>query len=336
MARNKKSPESLFQFMNLITGQLLKNGQLRTMHHYKAALNSYMRFRNGKDITFKEIDAEEIQSYEAYLKNVAKVCANTSSFYLRVLRAAYNKAVEKGFVPARQQYPFKNVYTGIAKTRKRAIPAAAVSQIRRLNAANGADGADDADGSNRLTPKQELARDAFLMSFYLRGISFIDLAHLRKSDLKDGFVTYTRSKTGQRLTIRWEKDMQDLVDKYQAETASSPYLFPFLTSGAVREYTTTQERRQDELRLYHNAESRIAYHLKKLGASHGIQGKLTLYVARHSWATAARDGNVPVSVISEALGHNSETTTQIYLRSIQSSEVDDANAKILASLQAEK
>ena len=327
MARNKKTSESLFTFMNLLIALLLKNGQLRTMQHYKATLNSYMRFRNDKDITLQEIDAEEMQSYEAYLKNVAKVCANTSSFYLRILRATYNKAVEKGLIPAPQQNPFKNVYTGIAKTKKRAIPTAAVSQIKHLNTVN------DAHDDNKLTPKQELARDAFLMSFYLRGISFIDLAHLRKSDLKDGFISYTRSKTGQRISIRWEKDMQDMVDKYQAETVSSPYLFPFLSdSDANRKNSTIPDKGQDELRLYHNAESRIAYHLKKLGAKIGIQGKLTLYVARHSWATAARDSNISISVISEALGHNSETTTQIYLRSIQSSEVDDANAKILASL----
>lgn len=326
MARNKKTTESLFTFMNLLIALLLKNGQLRTMQHYKATLNSYMRFRNNQDITLQEIDAEEMQSYEAYLRNVANVCANTSSFYLRILRATYNKAVEKGLIPAPQQNPFKNVYTGIAKTNKRAIPTASVSQIKHQETIN------DTHGANKLTPKQELARDAFLMSFYLRGISFIDLAHLRKSDLKDGYITYTRSKTGQRLSIRWEKDMQDIVEKYQADTASSPYLFPFLSSNTNRKNRTIQDKRQDELRLYHNAESRIAYHLKKLGAKIGIPGKLTLYVARHSWATAARDSNVSISIISEALGHNSETTTQIYLRSIQSSEVDDANAKILALL----
>ena len=326
MARNKKTSESLFTFMNLLIALLLKNGQLRTMQHYKATLNSYMRFRENQDIPLQEIDAEEMQSYEAYLKNVAKVCANTSSFYLRILRATYNKAIEKGLIPAPQQNPFKNVYTGIAKTNKRAIPTAAVSQVKHLNTT-------DAHDTNKLTSKQELARDAFLMSFYLRGISFIDLAHLRKSDLKDGFLSYTRSKTGQRISIRWEKDMQDMVDKYHAETVSSPYLFPFLAdSDNKRKNNTISDKRQDELRLYHNAESRIAYHLKKLGAKMGIQGKLTLYVARHSWATAARDGNISISVISEALGHNSETTTQIYLRSVQSSEVDDANAKILASL----
>ena len=326
MARNKKTSESLFTFMNLLIALLLKNGQLRTMQHYKATLNSYMRFRNNQDITLQEINAEEMQSYEAYLKNVAKVCANTSSFYFRILRATYNKAVEKGLIPAPQQNPFKNVYTGIAKTKKRAIPTASVSQIKHLNTINGIHGA------NKLTPKQELARDAFLMSFYLRGISFIDLAHLRKSDIKDGILYYIRSKTGQRISIRWEKDMQNIVDKYQAETASSPYLFPFLSSETKRKNRTILDKRQDELRLYHNAETRIAYHLKKLGAKMGIPGKLTLYVARHSWATAARDSHVSISIISEALGHNSETTTQIYLRSIQSSEVDDANAKILASL----
>ena len=323
MARNKKTSESLFTFMNFLIALLLKNGQYRTMQHYKATLNSYMRFRNNQDITLQEIDAEEMQSYEAYLKNVAKVCANTSSFYLRILRATYNKAVEKGLIPTPQQNPFKNVYTGITKTKKRAIPTTSVSSIKHWDATH---------DSNKLTYKQELARDAFLMSFYLRGISFIDLAHLRKSDLKDGFISYTRSKTGQRLSIRWEKDMQDMVDKYQAETVSSPYLFPFLASDTKRKNRTILDKRKDELRLYHNAESRIAYHLKKLGAKMGIQGKLTLYVARHSWATAARDSNISISVISEALGHNSETTTQIYLRSIQSSEVDDANAKILASL----
>ena len=320
MARNKKTSESLFTFMNLLIALLLKNGQLRTMQHYKATLNSYMRFRDGKDILIKEIDAEEMQSYEAYLRNVAKVCANTSSFYLRILRATYNKAVEKGLTPAPQQNPFKNVYTGIAKTKKRAIPTDSISSIKQLNS------------TQKLTLQQELARDTFLMCFYLRGISFIDLAHLRKSDLKDGYISYTRSKTGQRLSIRWEKDMQEIVDKYQTQT-SSPYLFPFLADSNTNcKNGTIQDKRQDELRLYHNAESRIAYHLKKLGAKMGIPGKLTLYVARHSWATAARDSHVSISIISEALGHNSETTTQIYLRSIQSSEVDDANAKILASL----
>ena len=317
MARNKKTSESLFQFMNLLIALLLKNGQYRTSLHYKATLNSFKRYRDNKDIALKEIDAEVMRSYEAYLHHTAEVCRNTSSFYLRILRATYNRAVAKGLTP--QQYPFTDVYTGIAPTRKRAIPTEDVSQIKHL------------ESVKDLTPKEEMARDTFLMSFYLRGISFIDLAHLRKSDLKEGYLHYTRSKTRQRLTIRWEDEMQELLEKYQAQTASSPYLFPFLVDDGNKSQNTI-DKKEDEARLYHNAEARISYHLRKFGAKIGIKGKLTLYVARHSWATAARDNDISISVISEALGHHSETTTQIYLNSIKSSEVDDANAKILAAL----
>ena len=318
MPRNTKKSESLFQFMNLLIALLLKNGQYRTSLHYRATLNSFKRYRDNKDIALSEIDAEVMRSYEAYLHHTAKVCRNTSSFYLRILRATYNKAVAKGLTP--QQHPFREVYTGIAPTRKRAISTESVSQIKRL------------ESVKELSPKEEMARDAFLMSFYLRGISFIDLAHLRKSDLKDGYLHYTRSKTRQRLTIRWEKEMQELLEKYQAQTASSPYLFPFLADDGNKSQDKTIDKKKDTVRLYRNAEARISYHLRKLGAKIGIKGKLTLYVARHSWATAARDNHISISVISEALGHHSVTTTQIYLRSINSSEVDDANAKILAVL----
>ena len=317
MARNKKTSESLFQFMNLLIALLLKNGQYRTSLHYRATLNSFKRYRDNKDIALREIDAEVMRSYEAYLHHTAEVCRNTSSFYLRILRATYNKAVAKGLTP--QQYPFTDVYTGIAPTRKRAIPTEDVSQIKHW------------ESVKDLTPKEEMARDTFLISFYLRGISFIDLAHLRKSDLKEGYLHYTRSKTRQRLTIRWEDEMQELLEKYQAQTASSPYLFPFLVDDGNKSQNTI-DKKEDEARLYHNAEARISYHLRKFGAKIGIKGKLTLYVARHSWATAARDNDISISVISEALGHHSETTTQIYLNSIKSSEVDDANAKILAAL----
>ena len=318
MPRNTKKSESLFQFMNLLIALLLKNGQYRTSLHYRATLNSFKRYRDNKDIALSEIDAEVMRSYEAYLHHTAKVCRNTSSFYLRILRATYNKAVAKGLTP--QQHPFREVYTGIAPTRKRAIPTEDVSQIKRLHSVK------------ELTPKEEMARDTFLMSFYLRGISFIDLAHLRKSDLKDGFLHYTRRKTGQRLTIRWEDDMQELLEKYQVQTVTSPYLFPFLVDDGKTRQDKTVDKKQKEVHLYHNAEARISYHLRKLGAKIGVKGKLTLYVARHSWATTARDNDISISVISEALGHHSETTTQIYLNSIKSSEVDDANAKILAAL----
>ncbi len=306
----KKTSKSFVKFINRIICQLKTNGQHRTMLHYIAARNSFMRFREQRDIPLGEMDADMMKAYQEYLMNVAGVCRNTSSFYMRILRAVYNKAVENGYIT--QQHPFAQVYTGIAKTKKRAILTESIRKIKEMP-------------QSALSEQQELARDTFLMCFYLRGISFIDLAHLRKTDIKNGILHYTRSKTKQRLSLRWTAEMQAIVDKYQSRTALSSYLFPFLV-------TDNSSRQQDERRLYHNAEGRIAYHLKKLGIQLGLEGQLTLYVARHSWATAARDHSMPLSFISEALGHTSTTTTEIYLSTIRSSDLDDACDKLLAEI----
>ena len=287
--------------------RLAKSSQHKSWQHYRSTLNSFMRFRKGKDFPISHMDAAMIESYEAYLKQ-EDVCRNTSSFYMRILRAIYNRAVEQGLIL--QKFPFRHVYTGIDKTRKRAVSFDIVKQIKHLDLKD--------------SPSSDMAKDAFLLSFYLRGISFIDLAHLKKTDIQDGFLRYIRRKTRQQIIVRWEPQMQALVDKYRAMSGDSPYLFPFLQSSACEQKSRAQ--------LYHNVESRITYHLRKIGKKMGLDTNLTLYVARHTWASAARERQLPISEISQALGHDSETTTQIYLRSIQTSVVDQFNSKMLAEL----
>ena len=206
-----RSKYSFVNFMNGIIPQLHANGQHKTWQHYRATLNSFMRFRQNKDLSLRKINAAMMESYESYLKQ-QNLCRNTSSFYMRILRAVYNRAVEQGLIT--QQYPFRRVYTGIDKTRKRAIPFDTVKRIKQLDL--------------QQSPVCDMAKDAFMMSFYLRGISFIDLAHLKKSDLQDGYLRYNRSKTRQQITVKWEPQMQALVDKYENLTENSPYLLPFL------------------------------------------------------------------------------------------------------------
>ena len=317
MEKNKKTTETLVRFMTHIIDRLRANGQHQTMLHYRATLNSFLRFTRQRDIALTMLNADTLLAYEAYLRHQVKVCRNTSSFYLRILRSVYNQAVAQGHVV--QQYPFRHVYTGIDKTRKRAITLPDIRRIKHCNL--------------RLSPSQELSRDMFLMSFLLRGMSFVDMAHLRKANLHDGYLHYVRSKTGQLLKIKWQKEMQEIVDKYRHLTAPTDYLLPLLTEKPVNKCS-----RRDappaitHQHLCHNAASRLSYHLKMLGEKTGVSGKLTLYVARHTWATVARDHGIPISVISEALGHDSEHTTQIYLRSIRTAEVDQANAEIIAAL----
>lgn len=297
------SEYSLCNFMENNIARLKHNGKTRTAETYRATLNSFMKFRNGEDILLDSITSETMEEYEAWHKSRG-VAPNTISFYTRILRAVYNRAIEQGAIQNRN--PFRHVYTGVDKTVKRALPLPLLKKIKMLDLA--------------LLPALDYARDMFLMSFYLRGMSFIDMSFLRKTDLKNGYVTYRRRKTGQQLIIGWTKEMQAILDKYHEN--QSAYLLPIIRKSGI-----------DERCTYRNASYNINHNLKKIARMVGITIPLTLYVARHSWASAAKAKRIPLSVISEGMGHDSEATTRIYLTSLDTSVVDKANSLIIKSLK---
>ena len=122
--------QTLFNFMNGIIARLKQMGKHRTSETYYATLRSFMQFRENKDVLLDEIDSDLMLMYEAWLhgKGITK---NSSSFYMRILRAVYNRAVEKELTSNRN--PFKHVYTGVDKTVKRAIPLKAIKKIKNLD-----------------------------------------------------------------------------------------------------------------------------------------------------------------------------------------------------------
>lgn len=294
---------SLFNFMEGIIAKLKQNGKVGTSETYKSTLNSFKKFRKDEDVMLDCLTSEIMEGFEAWHKSRG-VAPNTISFYTRILRAVYNRAVEDDIIENRN--PFRHVYTGVDKTVKRALPLAVIKKIKSLDLS--------------LTPALDFARNMFLMSFYLRGMSFIDMAFLKKSDLKNGYVTYRRRKTGQQLVIEWTKEMQLILDKYHEN--ASDYLLPIIRNPGTNERCT-----------YRNTGYNINHNLKRIAGMVGVSIPLTLYVARHSWASAAKAKGIPLSVISEGMGHDSEATTQIYLASLDTSVVDKANSLILKSLK---
>lgn len=297
------SEYSLFNFMESLIAKLKQNGNVRTSETYKATLNSFRKFRNDEDIMLDCLTSDIMEAYEAWHKSRG-VAPNTISFYTRVLRAVYNRAVEQEIIESRN--PFRHVYTGVDKTIKRALPLAVIKKIKGLDLS--------------LTPALDFARDMFMLSFYLRGMSFIDMAYLKKTDLQNGHISYRRRKTGQQLVIEWTSDMQLILDKYPEN--ESDYLLPIIRKPS-----------DNERSVYRNVGYNINHHLKQVAAMLNLNFRLTMYVARHSWASAAKAKGIPLSVISEGMGHDSEATTQIYLASLDTSVVDKANALILKSLK---
>ena len=296
------SDYTVFKFMESTIGSMKQLGRLRTSETYRSALNSFRRFRGGNDIILARLTGETMEAYESWLRRQGLV-PNTVSFYTRILRATYNRAVDRGII--NDLRPFRHVYTGIDKTVKRALPLSVIKKIKAL------------DLQHR--PALDFARVMFMMSFYLRGMSFVDMAFLRKSDLHDGCITYRRRKTGQLLTIGWTKEMDSIVSKYPQNATS--YLLPIISRTGINERCA-----------YRNAGYSINRNLKKIAGMVNAGIDLTLYVARHSWASAAKAKGIPLCVISEGMGHDSELTTRIYLASLDTEVVDRANALIISSL----
>lgn len=291
---------SFISFAHTLVGQLKQIGKQYTA--YETAINSFTRFRKEQDVPLDEVDSDLMMAYEAYLKSKG-ICPNSSSFYMRNLRAIYNRAVDKELTD--QRNPFKHVYTGIDKTVKRAVPLSVIRQIRDLDL--------------NLHPAMDYARNIFMFSFYTRGMSFIDMAFLKKKDLQNGVLSYRRHKTNQQLFIKWEKPMQELIDKF--DTSGTPYLLPIIKNCD-----------NDARKQYKSDAHRVNQSLKKIGKMLGLAISLTSYVAQHSWASIAKSKNIPIATISEAMGHDSENTTRIYLASLDTTVVDKANSLILKSL----
>lgn len=297
------SSHTLFRYMEKIIAFYWGQGQCRTSETYATTLNSFRRFRTNKDVNLGEVDSRLMESYEHYLKQNG-LSPNTISFYLKHLRAIYNRAVDEELTIDRR--PFKRVSTSIEKTSKRAIPLRVIKRLKALDYSQ--------------NPSRQFALDMFMFSFYTRGMSFVDIAYLQKKNLKGEVLFYRRKKTNQLLSIHWESCMQEILKVYRSDS-SSPYLFSII-----------KDPDEDPRKQYQNALFLVNRHLKAIGKELGLHQPLTMYCARHSWASIAHEKGIPLSVISEGMGHDSEKTTQIYLASLKTEVIDRANRKILRLL----
>lgn len=301
-----KSPQShilVLDYMRTQIEQLRATNRLGTAKNYEKTMCSFGEFLGDVRLPLSALTEQVITDYNSFLIQRGLV-RNSVSFYMRVLRAIYNKAVRQKLIE--QQHPFTEVYTGIDRTRKRAVSESIIVQLHRLEL-------------ETRTPLA-LCRDIFIFSYCTRGMAFVDIAYLKKTNLQNGMICYARRKTGQLLSVRIEPSIQRIIDRYA--NSDSPYVFPILSSLDANEA-------YEQYQIALNNHNRL---LGRLSEMLGCGCKLTSYTSRHSWATAARNHNVPISVISQGMGHTSEQTTQIYLTMLENSVIDDANKGIISGL----
>lgn len=299
-----KKDKEVTAYISELIRRLRDERRFGTACNYEKTMKSFVSFSKGKSLTLRSINERIVEDYNIYLINKGLV-RNSISFYMRNLRAIYNKAANQKIVEKKEI--FNNVYTGIDKTRKRAVDENVIYKLYKLKL-----GDDDI---------LSFTRDIFIFSYCMRGMSFVDIAYLRKRDISSGMIRYCRRKTGQLMSVRIEPCVQHIINRY--ENGNTDYVFPIISS---RESDKAYVQYRSALNVYNR-------NLVKLSEMIGCSCRLSSYTSRHSWATAARKHNIPISVISAGMGHSSEITTEIYLKSIEDDIVDEANAEIMKMLR---
>ncbi len=316
----KNAKDDLRLYMPEVIGMLKREGKFPAMHVYACTLRSYEKFcaeeRYPKNTTaslsMQEIfTPERLKEYEDWLAG-QQSSPNTISTYMRTLQAVYNRWMSPG-IEGYNPVLFKDVYTKVESRTKRALTAEQMEQLRNTD-------------FSVLTLRQQQVLTYFLLMFMLRGMPFIDLAHLRKSDLRNRRITYRRHKTGKLMVVDVPPDAMRLLQKYRDKT-DSEYLFPLLHGDLFME--EHHHRYQETLRHFNRELARL---MKQLLPGVSVSS----YTARHTWATLAYHSGVPVGLISQSLGHSSIRVTMTYLKPFDAEVIDRINRQVISLVKKSK
>lgn len=295
-----RTPDLINFFASYIV-RLESEGRTGSAANYRMALRKLVAFLGTRRPSIAQLTHEIVTEYEVWLRQ-SSLSPNSISFYMRYLRAIYNIASRMLNLHSHRD-PFLYVRINQIATIKRAISLASLRRIAEY----------DLRSRN---PRMLLARDLFLFSFFARGMAFVDMAYLRKSDIHDNILNYQRRKTGQWLTMAVEPCLQEIIDRH---ANTSEYVLPILLLD-------------DSYKSYRSQQRDLNRHISALGRELGFEMPLTFYVARHTWATMARDSGAPIQIISAGMGHTSERTTNIYLAQLDHNRIDELNRQVISQL----
>lgn len=308
----------IYGFMLSVITDMEERGRYSTAHVYRCALNAALVY-GGSSLCLEELTPVWLASYQTYLLK-QELLWNTISTYMRMLRAVYNRAVDAGLVPYIPRQ-FKGVFTGRHVNHQRALEKDEIQKVLS-NEAVVVEAEEPAEETETSLSRRDLrwARACLELMLRFHGMPFIDLANLRKSDLRNGYLTVRRHKTGMPLSVAVDSVAMKLLRYYANTDSTSPYLLDILDGNLSGK--AAYENYQRVLRL-------LNLRLSQLSCRCGIGKRISSYSARHTWATIAKYCGVPVEVISEALGHASISTTEGYLKQFDDHKIEKANKVII-------
>lgn len=294
----KHSKTTFYTFTQGLVDDLYERDKIGLGRMYKGVLSVIKTFTKGRDFPFRELNLDFIHRFERWHLAKNDNGLGGLSAYLRTIRAIYNKAVKLD-IAERDASPFLKYTIRNGKPHARAIEPDLIRAIKTAPLTSGT--------------TLERDRNIFMLSFYFRGMSYTDLAHLRRSDFVDGRIFYARQKTETPITVAINEQAWDILEYFGfSQKAPHEYILPIIQRHTAK----------DQYADVMWARKRFNKNLKKIADITGIEETLTSYVARHSFASIADEQDIPLTVISGMLGHQRMSTTQAYLKQLSRNRLD--------------
>jgi integrase/recombinase XerD len=299
--KEKIAPKTEIQYVkqlaDIIIAEMFAKFRTGNALVYQTGVNNLFKFKPIKGLRFTDITVQFIERYVDWLSaNGCKV--NTIGNYLRTLRAIYNKAIKLKVVD-RKHYPFHDISIKTEKTAKRALTKATIVAIEKLPLL----------GYSPICK----ARDYYMLSFYLIGMNFTDVAYLKPQNISDNRIEYRRKKTGHDYSIKILPKACTIINKY---SCNGKYIFPILPDDIVENSLQAKRLIQQWIKTTNK-------YLKRISETLGFEKPITCYSSRHSFATIAKRLGYSKELISEALGHQQgNQITEIYLDKFDKEVID--------------
>lgn len=293
-------------FSDKLILQMLEINKTGNALVYQTAVNRFVAFYGKDDFVFKDVNYSVLEQFEHHLL-LAGLKLNSISNYIRTIRAIYNKAIKLKVVE-RSFYPFYDISIKSEKTAKRAILKDDIYKLKQVSL------------EKHSTAWRSL--NYFLLSFYLRGISFTDLAYLTRNNIIDGRIEYKRRKTHKNYSIKLLPEAEILFQQF--EVVGSKYLLPILPNEAIEDDLKTKKIIRQCIKTTNK-------YLKRLALEVGLGSSVTTYTSRHSFGTIAKRLGYSNELIAESLGHEyGNKITNIYLDTFDTEVLDSIHKHVIS------
>lgn len=318
--KKSKNTPSFEEYSKKLVEEFLSKGEAGNASWIKYGANFLIKYSQLKNVQFYDITPDLLRQIEAmYLhqkieehrkKNTSKpLSKNGINNYMRAIRRIINRAVDSGFMQESDN-PFKRYKIPKSKTQPR--PVADVEDFRKI-----------IDVKLDESSKEYIYHKIWLFLFYARGMNMADAAKIKVRDvsMKSHYYSYSRSKTGQIITIKIDPEMREIINYFAKGKNQDNYLLPII----MHENPDPIRIRKD----VKNATKQLNKYMNRVSEKLGIEMNLTSYVSRYTFGTYARKAGIEMDVIQELLGQESPESTKAYVNPHTDETMDGKTRQVI-------